>query len=156
MANGRGGRSSGTTYDRGNVSEGVVLSAYVKAGLTVSVPFGSGAPYDLIVDNSSGLYKIQVKTGWFHNGCILYNGKRRMREAAPYAERSYERSEVDYFAVYYPTTKSIYVVPFGACVGKGCLRIDPVHNSQQRSIRWAENFTWENHVSELTALSRDS
>ncbi len=50
-----------TTYDKGNVSEGIVLSAYLKAGFIVSVPFGTGAPYDLPVDTGSQLCRIQVK-----------------------------------------------------------------------------------------------
>ncbi|MGB9179355.1 MAG: group I intron-associated PD-(D/E)XK endonuclease [Pyrinomonadaceae bacterium] len=139
-----------TTYDRGNISEGIVLSAYIKAGLTVSVPFGTGAPYDLIVDNGSRLCKVQVKTGWFCKGCILYRGKRRVREAHPYASRPYTEKEVDYFAIYYPPADSIYVVPFKICGGDGCLRLDPTHNGQQKLIQWARDFTWVKHIEELT------
>src|SRR5437016_187107 len=124
------------TYDRGNISEGVVMAAYLAAGFTVSIPFGTGAPYDLIVDTSSRLCRIQIKTGWFSKGCIHYRGKRRMREAHPYATRPYTESEVDYFAVYYPASSSIYVVPFKVCDGDGCLRLDPAHNGQQKLIRW--------------------
>ena len=99
-----------TTYDKGNISESIVMSAYLKAGFTVSIPFGSGAPYDLIVDTGSRLYKIQVKTGWFHNGRILYRGKRRMREAFPYATRPYTELEVDFFAIHYPAAESIDII----------------------------------------------
>ncbi len=127
------------------------MSAYIKAGFTVSVPFGTGAPYDLIVDNGSCLYKVQVKTGWRCKGCILYRSTRRVREAHPYAARPYTETEVDYFAIYHPPTDSIYVVPFKICSGNGCLRLDPVHNGQQKLIRWARDFTWAKHVEELTA-----
>ena len=139
-----------TTYDKGNISEGIVMSAYIKAGLMVSVPFGTGAPYDLIVDNGSRLCKIQVKTGWFCKGCILYKSHRRMREAHPYAARPYTETEVDYFVIYYPPTDSVYVVPFKKLGGTGCLRIDPVLNGQQKLIRWARDFTWKKHIEELT------
>lgn len=44
---------SATTYDKGNISESIVMSAYLKAGFVVSIPFGAGAPYDLIVDADS-------------------------------------------------------------------------------------------------------
>lgn len=47
-------------YERGNVSEGIVLSAYVNAGFVVSIPFGTGASYDLVVDAGHGLFKIQI------------------------------------------------------------------------------------------------
>lgn len=142
-----------TTFERGNISEGIVMSAYIKAGFTVSVPFGTGAPYDLIVDSNVRLFKVQVKTGWFSNGCILYKSQRRVREAHPYAARPYTEAEVDYFAVYYPPTDSIYVVSFRMFGGTGCLRIDPVRNGQQKLIRWARDFTWKRHIEELTELS---
>jgi hypothetical protein len=131
-------------YDKGNTSEAIVMAAYSEAGFTVSTPFGTGAPYDLIVDIGSRLCKIQVKRGWLRKGCVIYRGKRRMKEAHSYATRPYTESEVDYFAIYYPAMDSIYVVPFQACDGDGCLRLDPVHNGQQKLIRWAKDFTWEN------------
>ena len=145
-----------TTYDRGNISEGIVMSAYIKAGLMVSVPFGTGAPYDLIVDNGSRLCKVQVKTGWFWKGCILYKSQRRVREAHPHAARPYTETEVDYFVIYYPPADSIYVVPFKMFGGTGCLRIDPVQNGQKKLIRWAKDFTWVKHIEELTCLQEES
>ncbi len=140
-----------TTYDRGNISEAIVMGAYIRAGFTVSVPFGTGAPYDLIVDAGPRLCKVQVKTGWLRNGCILFKGLRRVREAHPYAVRLYDESEVDYFAVYYPPTETVYVVPLKECNGGGCLRLAPAHNGQQKLIRWAIDFTWEKHLKELAA-----
>jgi hypothetical protein len=138
-----------TTYDRGNISEAVVMSAYIRAGFTVSVPFGTGAPYDLTVDAGPRLCKVQVKTGWLRNGCILFKGLRRVREVHPYAVRLYDESEVDYFAVYYPPAETVYVVPLKECNGGGCLRLAPVQNGQQKLIRWARDFTWEKHLEEL-------
>lgn len=140
-----------TTYDRGNISEAILMTAYVRAGFIVSVPFGTGAPYDLIVDAGPRLFKVQVKTGWLRNGCILFKGLRRVREAHPYAVRPYGESEVDYFAVYYPPAERIYVVPLQECNGGGCLRLAPAHNGQQKLIRWAKDFTWEKHLAELAA-----
>ena len=138
-----------TTYDRGNLSEAIVMSAYIRAGFTVAVPFGTGAPYDLIVDAGPRLCRVQVKTGWLRNGCILFKKLRRVREAHPYAARLYGESEVDYFAVYYPPAETVYVVPLKECNGGGCLRLAPVHNGQQKLIRWAIDFTWEKHLEEL-------
>ena len=57
-------------YEHGNRSEGVVLCAYLKAGFTVSIPFGAGASYDLIVDCGARLLKVQVKTAWLSGGVV--------------------------------------------------------------------------------------
>jgi hypothetical protein len=144
-----------TTYDKGNVSEAAVMSAYLKAGVTVSIPFGTGAPYDFIVDTGMRLFKIQVKTGRFHKGRIIYNSRRRERESSPFAARLYTETEVDYFAVYYPSAGAIYVVPRRLCGGEGCLRLDPTHTGQQKLIRWARDFTWENHIRDITECSTE-
>jgi hypothetical protein len=139
-----------TTYDRGNISESVLLNAYLRAGFFVSIPFGSGAPYDLMVDTGKRALRIQVKTGWYRKGCILFRCMRRVREASPYKARIYSEDEVDYFAVYYPPNDSIYVVPRTVCgAGTGCLRIEPVLNGQRKLIRWSRDYTWEKHVAQL-------
>ncbi|MFL6275954.1 MAG: group I intron-associated PD-(D/E)XK endonuclease [Blastocatellia bacterium] len=143
-----------TTYDKGNISESILLHAYLKTGFIVSIPFGSGAPYDLMVDTGQRALKIQVKTGWYQRGCILFRCMRRVRESSPYKARVYSEDEVDYFAVYYPPNDSIYVVPRAACgKGTGYLRIEPVLNGQQKFIRWARDYTWEKHISELQSES---
>lgn len=141
-----------TTYDRGNISESIVLSAYLQAGFNVSVPFGTGAPYDLVVDNGGVFLRVRVKTGWYKDGCILYKGRRRVRDSSQNAMRSYTREEVDYFAVYYPKNGQIYVVPLHKSDGR--LRIEPTLNSQRKHIRWALDFTWDKHVAELKDQAR--
>jgi len=45
-------------YELGNRSEGIVLGAYLCAGFAVSIPFGTGASYDLVVDAGARLFKI--------------------------------------------------------------------------------------------------
>lgn len=80
-----------TTTQSGNISESVVMSAYIKAGFLVAVPFGNACPYDLVVDNGVRLFKIQVKTGWQRKGCLIYKGPRRIkdstRDAMPHTGR---------------------------------------------------------------------
>ena len=126
-------------------------------GFVVSVPFGTGAPYDLMVDTGRRVYKIQVKTGWYRKGCILFRANRRVREALPYKVRAYTEDEVDYFAVYYPPSDSIFAVPRAVCGnGFGCLRLEPVLNGQRKLIRWAVDYTWEKHIAQLKEAERDS
>jgi hypothetical protein len=137
------------TYDRGNISESILLQAYLKAGFIVSIPFGSGAPYDLLVDTGTHTYKIQVKTGWHNRGRLLYKGRRRIKDSNRNGTRRYRLDEVDYFAVYDPQNDSIYVIPPQDMGVDGCLRIDPALNGQRRFIRWARDYTWEQHVGML-------
>ncbi len=134
------------TNDVGNVSEALVLAAYVNAGYCVSVPFGNGCAYDLVVDAGRRLLKVQVKTGWLRQGCLIFKGQRRVRDSGYNGMRRYEVGEVDFFAVHFPPTGGLYVVPFGVMGTHGCLRVTPVLNGQRKLIRWAADFTWEKHL----------
>lgn len=135
-------------YECGNRSEGIVLSAYLEAGFTVSLPFGSGASYDLIVDTGARLFKIQVKTAWISDGCLRYKSQRR-QPGAGLTRRAYKSGEVDYFAAYSPAIKIIYVVPADKHGVEGRLRLHPAKNGQAKLVRWAADFTWERHIEEL-------
>jgi hypothetical protein len=138
-----------STNDVGNRSESVVLAAYIEAGFSVSVPFGNGCAYDLVVDTGSRLLKVQVKTGWQRQGCLTFKGRRRVRDSRYDGMRRYKEGEVDFFAVHFPPAASIYVVPFGVIGIDGFLRLTPALNGQRKLIRWAADFTWEKHLEQL-------
>jgi PD-(D/E)XK endonuclease len=135
-----------STNDVGNRSESIVLAAYIEAGFSVSVPFGNGCAYDLVVDTGRRLLKVQVKTGWQTQGCLTFKGRRRVRDSRQNGMRRYREGEIDYFAVYFPPTASIYVVPFGVIGVDGFLRLTPALNGQRKFIWWAADFTWEKHL----------
>jgi PD-(D/E)XK endonuclease len=133
-----------STIDIGNVSESIVLTAYIRAGFFVSVPSGNGCAYDLVVDTGTRLLKVQVKTAWQRKGCLHFKGQRRIRDSKQNGMRRYREGEVDFFAVYFPPTSSIYVLPFGVVNGEGYLRLAPVLNGQQKLVKWAADYTWRN------------
>lgn len=135
-------------YELGNSSEGIVLSAYLNAGFTVSLPFGTGASYDLIVDAGSRLLKIQVKTAWINKGCVCYKSQRR-QPGRGLTRRPYKTGEVDYFIAYCPANGNIYAVPAEKHGCEGRLRLDPVKNGQAKLVRWAADYTWDRHVMDL-------
>jgi hypothetical protein len=137
------------TIHKGNSSEAVVLAAYTRAGFCVSLPFGGGAAYDLVVDTGARFIRVQIKTGWHNKGCLLYKGRRRIKDSRQNGMRRYRVDEVDFFAVYDPQADSIYVVPTIETAVEGCLRVEPVLNCQQKHIRWARDYTWEKHITAL-------
>ena len=135
-------------YEHGNRSEGIVLCAYLEAGFTVSVPFGAGASYDLIVDSGSRLIKVQVKTAWISNGCVLYKSERR-QPGAGLTRRPYIKGEVDFFVAYCPANQTLYAAPAENHGHERRLRLEPVKNGQSKLVKWAADFTWERHIEML-------
>lgn len=142
-----------TTFDIGNEAEGIVLGHYVKAGLRVCVPFGTGAPYDLAVDTGTRIVKVQIKTAIFEKGCILCRTRRR-NASYDRMMRRYEKGEVDYFAIYCPRFEELHIMSFEeAAKGSVSLRIEPTLNKQEKFIRWAKDYSWEKHIAELVGIA---
>ena len=60
-----------TNKEKGNTGLGIAIAYYTSNGYTVSIPLNDTQDYDLIVDKSSFLKKIQIKT----TGCKTKYGK---------------------------------------------------------------------------------
>jgi hypothetical protein len=123
----------------GDQSELEVAVALARAGYLVSKPLGDSHRYDLIIDDGSRLYRVQVKTGRLRGGSV---------RAACYSShahrggtmRSY-RGEVDFIGVFCPETGDVYLVPESEIVdSKMHLRVAPTINRQDKHIRWASRF----------------
>lgn len=126
------------TREKGNLSEAKILAAFVAAGYLLSVPFGSGHKYDLIVDDSTCLFRVQCKTGRVKDGVLLFNAYSQSGNGS--SKMSY-RGLADLFAVLNPDNDQIYLVPVGE-VGETevSLRLAPTVNKQAQRVRWAEFY----------------
>src|ERR1041384_6877656 len=116
-----------TTFEIGNEAEGVVLGHYLKAGLRVCIPFGTGGPYDLAVDTGTRIVKVQVKTATYERGCISCKTRRR-NAGYERTMRRYQAGEVDYLAIYCPQLGELYALPFMDARVTASLRIEPTAN----------------------------
>lgn len=134
-------------FELGNHSESIILAAYLKAGFTISIPFGSGASYDLPVDTGSNIFKIQVKTAWLNKGVLKYKSLRRQPKSE--TRIPYKDNEADYLAVYCPAKNTLYGISSRNHPTGGWLRLEPVKNGQSKNTRWASDYSWEKHIEEL-------
>ena len=123
---------------RGNEAEAVILSALVKRGYEVAVPFGEGQSYDLIVDlGRRDFLRVQCKRAWPVQGCVVFNSRSTDHGRGP---QSYI-GLADIFGVYFPPTSAVYLVPIDAVAAfEGRLRLEPTRNNQRRLIRFAAEF----------------
>lgn len=129
------------SFERGGLTEAVILTSLAKAGYTVLVPFGV-ARYDLAIDDrtDAGIKTVQCKTGRLRNGSIIW--ATCSRHTLTHVRTDY-RGQVDYFAVWCPEFgEDTYLVPVDA-VGtrEGCLRVVPVRKKiKEDRLRWADDF----------------
>lgn len=120
----------------GEISEAAVLSALLKLGKTVLLPFGENHRFDLATDSGDGkISRIQVKTGRMKNGAVVFP-----TASTSQGRKGYE-GQADSFGIYVPDINKTYLVPV-SCVGKTCghLRIDPTLNKQKKRVREAKDF----------------
>jgi PD-(D/E)XK endonuclease len=136
------------TNVKGNVSESAALNAFSKAGFVISLPFGNGAPYDLIVDTGERLLKVQVKTGRLRGGCVLFPAQRIYGQHGT-KRHKYDEGEIDLFAVYCQENDAVYLVPTLGALAEGRLRVSSTKNNQQQHVRWAEDFEFETFLKNL-------
>jgi len=116
----------------------MALSALVRRGFDVLVPFGEGQPYDLVVHLGDGMFlRVQCKTAWPEGGCMIFNCRSTDHGRGPQSYVGF----ADIFAVYFPPRMSVYLVPIDAVADTaGRLRLEPTRNNQRRRIRFAADF----------------
>lgn len=131
----------------GEMAEGAVASALIRGGCTVLFPFGQGQPYDLVVDRGgAGFVRIQVKTAWPCDKCVLFNscGTDHGRGRQDY------RGRAELFGAYAPWLDRVFVIPVAAAASRTTsLRLSPTANRQSRRVNFAEDFRLEHHLDAL-------
>ena len=96
------------TKHRGDATESKIIHELISDGYSVSVPFGDNDKYDLIVDDSGKLHRIQCKTAWENKPeTIRFNTHSQTTANGEYHEKTYH-DEIDAFVVRYPETEQLY------------------------------------------------
>ncbi|HEX8890461.1 MAG TPA: group I intron-associated PD-(D/E)XK endonuclease [Pyrinomonadaceae bacterium] len=126
------------TGEKGNISEAKILAAFVDAGYLVSLPFGDGHKYDLVIYDGRSLQRVQCKTGRVRNGCLVFNACSFSGNGG--TRRDYQ-DVADLFAALNPETDDVYVIPVeevGHTTAR--LRLKPTLSKQSKRIRWAREY----------------
>ena len=133
-----------STKQRGDVAELKVACDLRRRGCTVAIPFGEDCDYDLVIDRSGRLERVQVKHTESDGAVIsvqcrshsLTNGRIRRT-------KNYTAATIDWLAVYDRTTDRCYYIPaheLGDGRSELRLRLTPARNNQQAGIRVAADY----------------
>ena len=79
----------------------------IQHNLAISLPYGGMQEYDVIVDNGTRLFRVQVKT--VGDGAIRKNGFRL--RLGPRHGKKWKYTRVDLFAVCLYKTGLLYIIP---------------------------------------------
>jgi len=125
----------------GERSEGQVLAAFLRAGKVVLTPFGDSQRYDMVLDEGGKFIRVQCKTGKIHNGAITFPTSSTNWNQG--TRRDY-RGQIDFFAVYEPTTDKVYLVPvMDVGTAAASLRLAPSKNGQSKGVRMAADYEFK-------------
>jgi PD-(D/E)XK endonuclease len=125
----------------GERTEAIVLAELLKAGYVVLLPFGDNQRYDLVIEKDGSFHRVQCKTAHL----ARTGGAISFKTCSTYAHRGRPnrgyRGEADYFGVYSPDLKKVYLVPVED-VGESMasLRIETSRNGQTQGVRLAEQY----------------
>jgi hypothetical protein len=124
----------------GDLSEAMLMTAFLRKGVPVLTPFGDNQRYDIVVETQAGFKRVQCKTGRLKNGVIQF----------PVASSAYHRGgkrqgyagQIDFFGVYCPENEKCYLIPIQEAPSRNLctLRVSPTGNNQSSNVRWATDF----------------
>ena len=130
----------------GSVSEAALLSAFLKKGMTVAVPWGENCGYDLIVDDGRRLLRLQCRTGRYVRGSVIFGvGRVCYSKSAGRVVRHGKSKEVDAYGIYCPELDKCYCISAAkiAASNSVSLRVDPYPKGWTafKATAWAAEFT---------------
>jgi hypothetical protein len=123
--------------EKGVRTEGIILSALLKKGYRVLLPFGGGSRYDLVYEEDGKFIRVQCKTATYANGCVVFNSRSVSRDG----QNLHYAGDCDVFGVYCPDLDSTYLVPVELVAkGKGSLRVEEPRVTRTLQALWAKDF----------------
>lgn len=131
------------TKEIGDMAESMILAALLERGYTVLKPIGDNQRYDLVVDMDGKFLRIQCKTGQIKNGAVEFGYKSSYRGKDGTVQRKYTADEIDYFMVYEPINKRVYVINIDNMVYK--LRITEPKKSNP-NVKYARDYIFHDFI----------
>ena len=140
------------TKRTGDISEAVAITALLKGGANVLIPFGDCNRYDLVAEFEDKFYRIQVKTGWIEKGNIRASVSNNTTEDGKTIRRSY-KGQVDFFIIFCRETDKLYLLPIEACSDSDIkLRLEKPKNNQKVGIKMASDYEFNGSVTQLVRV----
>jgi len=123
------------------MSEAMIAAKLMRLGASIFTPaFGHDHPFDLIAHWGGGiLSRVQVKTAWDSEGCILISGQRVVDRQGGKQQPVITTADCDVIIGYHLETDVAYVIrPVGKT--RYQLRRTPAKNGQIIGIMYEQDF----------------
>jgi hypothetical protein len=130
------------THQKGELGRLQVLTRATELGWISSIPTVESR-YDVVLDNGTRLYRVQVKFSGEGSGDFIEVDLRAECHNNGYT-KVYAEDEVDVVIVYSSLTKKCYWVPPDVFAKKTCLtfRLTPLKRNRKKGVRFAVDYEW--------------
>ena len=132
---------------KGDVSESAIISRLLECGYDILRPVGNSSRYDLVIEDADGkFWRVQCKTGRLleNSKSIAFATSSRhyhLRAKEGISRTRPYHGQIEYFAIYCPDTKGVYLVPVDHTgASQMILRLIPTKNNQEKNVRWAKDY----------------
>jgi hypothetical protein len=123
----------------GDISEAIVRARFIEKGYVVLVPQNSALRYDIVVEKDGIFQRVQIKTGRFHKGAVVFNAASQ--DPNDRSKKITYRGVIDAFAIYCHELQTCYLLRVEDASTMLChLRITAPKNNQLNGIRWAADY----------------
>lgn len=131
---------SSYTKTIGDIGTSVVVSEFLKHGISVLLPYDDNSPYDIVINVDNNFYKIQVKT----TEKILFGEVMKfstnISNPNKKTTRVYTKEEVDFFALYCVENDWVGLMKYTNEQKEISIRITDVKNNQQSKSKFASEY----------------
>lgn len=153
------GSSSGSmdTKLKADIAESAVTTEFLKRGFRVLRPIGDRLAYDLGVDLSGKLLRIQVKSAWFHakTNSFVVDVRRTKTNRRHMLRQRYNGDDFDFAIIYIADLGIFYVMPVDVFSSYGSSITLVEMNKRQRKPRSVEyKGRWDLLSGGLLSLKR--
>lgn len=139
----------------GNLTELQCITRFYELGFPVSIPYGDSEKYDMILDISGNLYRLQCKHAKVHKNeenlidyiTIKTTWQSGYTKHSSYKRNQYTKKDCDYFVTYYEGRN--YLIPVEECSNEKNLRILKPKNNQIKGINFLKDFVDEEVLKKL-------
>ncbi len=106
---------------KGDIAEQAVILKALQMGWEVAKPIGDRLPYDLIIDLSGKLIKIQVKSAWFDEAKKNYvvDNRRTKTNRRVMKREAYSSNDFDFAILYIEDLQVFYIMPVDVFISYG-------------------------------------
>jgi hypothetical protein len=124
----------------GDISEVAVKKFLLEQGFSVLDTVGDNDRYDLVYEKEEEFYRVQVKTGRYKNGKILFDCENKTTENGKVVKKQYTKKDIDFFFVYYPESEKIFKIPVSEAPSSRMeIRVEEAKQDDPR-INWASDY----------------